>query len=89
MNNGVEIVIVEDDPEIRSLLVFALGHRISNDAATRLDVGAPALRYERAQRDAGIEVARIIEVEDGAGVHAAPGRFEFVVELLPSSPSRL
>ena len=46
--------------------IFALGHRIGHDARARLDVSAAILRDQRAQTDAGIEIARKIEIQNRA-----------------------
>src|SRR5208282_6620089 len=43
-----------------------------------LDIGAAIFRDERAQRDAGIEIAGKIQIQDGAAVNAAASRLEFV-----------
>src|ERR1700678_1907144 len=66
---------------IYSFLIFAFRDGIGDDAATSLNVGAAVFCDESTQRDAGIEVAREIEIENRASVDSAARGFEFVDDL--------
>ncbi len=63
---------------VTGLHVFARRHRIGHDSRARLHVGAPVFRDQRAQANAGIEIAGKIEIEDCARVDAAPSRLKLV-----------
>lgn len=60
------------------LLVFADGDRIGDDTAPGLDVRGAIGHEKRANGDAGIEIAREIEIEDCASIDAAASGLEFV-----------
>src|SRR6202012_1076637 len=56
---------------VDAFLVFAVWGGVCDDAAAGLDVGYAVFDNHRAKRDAGIEIAGEIEIEDAAGVDAA------------------
>src|ERR1700722_8988830 len=66
---------------VDGFLVFAGGDGIGDDTATSLNVGAAIFGDQGAQRDAGIEIAGKIEIENCASVNAAAGGLEFVDDL--------
>src|SRR5271156_2891431 len=53
---------------VDGLLVFPGGNGIGNDPRACLDVGRASLGYQGANGDAGIKIAGVIQVEDGAAV---------------------
>src|ERR1700722_4963064 len=55
------------------LLIFLLGNRICDDAATRLNVPLIAFHQLAAERDAQIEVTENVDIEDAAAINAAAG----------------
>ena len=63
------------------LSVLLRGHRVGDDAGAGLHVGHAVLDDHRADADAGVEVAAVAEVADGAGVGAAAHRLELVDDL--------
>src|SRR5439155_1968756 len=60
------------------LLIFARRVGISDDTASSLNVRHTAFDDHRAQRDAGIEITRKIQVQDAAGVNAAASFFQLL-----------
>src|SRR5258706_3971746 len=58
---------------VRALLIRALRGGIRNNAAAGLHVGYAVLDHHSTKRDAGIKVAREIEVENAAGINSTAG----------------
>ena len=66
---------------VERFLIFAGGHAVGDDARAGLNVGLVALHDERAQRDAGVHVAGVVDVADGAGIGPAAVRLQLVDDL--------
>ena len=62
-------------------MVFAGGDAVGDDAGAGLDVGRFILDDQRTQSDAGVHIASIVDVADGAGVRAAAVRLQLVDDL--------
>ena len=63
------------------LEVLLLGHGVGDEPRTGLKRGHPLVDEQRADGDAGVEVAGVVEVPHCAGVSAATGRLELVDDL--------
>ena len=63
------------------LLVLVVGLGVGDGAAAGLDVRDAVLDHDRADVDAGVEVAGVAEVADRAAVAAALDRLELVDDL--------
>src|SRR5579875_63095 len=63
---------------VYGLLVLLFGNRISNHAAACLNMEYSVFCYQRAKRDAGIKIARKIEIQDRASIDSSAGRFQLV-----------
>src|ERR1700688_3323414 len=57
---------------IFGLFEFALGIGVGYDSRPGLQICFAAFHEKGADRDAGIQIARKIGVEDGSAIHAAP-----------------
>src|SRR5205809_1077000 len=62
---------------IERLLVFAGGHAVGDDSRAGLNIGFISLDDERAECDASVHVARVIDAADCAGIRAAAVRLQF------------
>src|SRR6266478_159481 len=63
---------------IDRFLKFALGCRIGDDPAARLNVRDAVLDDHGSKRDAGVEVARKVQIQDAAGVNPASRALELL-----------
>src|SRR5947209_3164109 len=63
---------------IERFLVLALGQAIGDDPRADLNIGVVPLHDERAERDARVHVAGIVDVADGAGIGSAAMRLQLV-----------
>ena len=63
---------------IDRFLILALGDRISNKSSSRLHAGQPFPHHHRPNGDAGVEIARKVEIQNGARVDAAASGLELV-----------
>src|SRR5207302_7815138 len=64
-----------------ALLIFARRRGIRNNATTGLDVGDAAFHHHGAERDAGIEIAGKIEIENPAGINSAARALQLLDDL--------
>src|SRR5258708_35550579 len=61
---------------VHDLLIFSFRSGICNYAASRLDVSDAVFHDHGTKRDAGVEVAREIKVENSASIDSAAGALE-------------
>ena len=77
----MSIASISARPLFTRLLVLRLGVGVGHDPRARAQEDLAVLHEQRADRDRGVHVARIVEVADAAAVGAAPQRLELVDDL--------
>src|SRR6185437_3531325 len=66
---------------VAALFLFALSDGVGDDAGAGLNVATFAVHEERADGDAGVEIAGEVGVDNRAAVDAAAGRLELFDDL--------
>src|SRR5580765_1494799 len=61
---------------IDALFEFAGRRRVGDDASARLNMRDAVFDDHRSKRDAGIEIAREVKIENSAGINAAARSFQ-------------